>query len=507
MAVETRCCATILALSFFRGPGTDHEADVTEILYDQKFWLNAFFAAEWALRLAMIVIVPLRRSPDAAKGWLLLIFFEPVAGLILYLLIGRPSLPVWRLVRHADFEALSRPTHDRLAQEKNIFRPDVGPELQHAVTLAENLGDFPILGGNSAEILADYQGTIDRLVADIELACDHVHLLFYIIADDATAGRVIAALGRAVERGVACRVLADSLGSRPEFQRMLPRLLSAGILAEETMRVGFFRRHTGRIDLRNHRKIAVIDGDIGYIGSQNLIDSTFKRGLTYEELNVRLCGPIVLELQAVFADDWYVEVDEFLGEARYFPDPRIAGDVPAQALPSGPGYPRENNQRLVVSLIHAATERLVITMPYMIPDGALLQALQTSVLRGVDVTLVVPLQMDQILVCLGQRSYYDELLSSGVRICRYGKRFLHAKHITIDDRIAWIGSSNLDIRSFSLNAEIVVLLYDEEVCRRLGEEQARYLREGEILTLASWRKRAPAMKVVENLARMLSPLL
>ncbi len=435
---------------------------MTEIFYHEKFWLNAFFVAEWALRLAMIVIVPFRRSPDAAKGWLLLIFFEPVVGLILYLLIGRPTLPEWRLVGHADFETLSKPTRDRLAQDENVFRPDVGPELQHAVTLAENLGDFPILGGNSAEILADYAGTIDRLVADIDMAQNHVHLLFYIIADDATAGRVIAALERAVERGIACRVLADSLGSRPEFQRMLPRLLSAGILAEETMRVGFFRRHTGRIDLRNHRKIAVIDGDIGYVGSQNLIDSTFKRGLTYEELNVRLCGPIVLELQAVFADDWFVEVGEFLGEARYFPEPRIAGEVAAQTLPSGPGYPRENNQRLVVSLIHAATKKLVITMPYLIPDGALLQALQTSVLRGVEVTLVVPMQMDQVLVFLGQRSYYDELLSSGVRICRYGKRFLHAKHISVDGRIAWIGSSNLDIRSFSLNAEIVVLLYDEE---------------------------------------------
>jgi cardiolipin synthase A/B len=480
---------------------------VTDFLTDHKFWLNAFFAAEWALRLAMIVIVPFRRSPDAAKGWLLLIFFQPTVGLILYLLIGRPSLPAWRVVRHADFEALAKPVRDGLAQDENIFRPDVGPELQHAVTLAENLGDFPILGGNSAEILADYDGTIDRLVADIDMARDHVHLLFYIIADDATAGRVMAALERAVERGVACRVLADSLGSRPEFQRMLPRLLSAGILAEETMRVGFFRRHTGRIDLRNHRKIAVIDGDIGYIGSQNLIDSTFKCGLTYEELNIRLCGPIVLELQAVFADDWYVEVDEFLGEARYFPEPRIAGDVPAQALPSGPGYPRENNQRLVVSLIHAATKRLVITMPYLIPDGALLQALQTSVLRGVEVTLVVPLQMDQLLVGLGQRSYYDELLSSGVRICRYGRRFLHAKHITVDGQIAWIGSSNLDIRSFSLNAEIVVLLYDEGACKRLGEEQERYLREGEMLTLANWRQRRPIIKVIENLARLLSPLL
>jgi cardiolipin synthase len=480
---------------------------VPHLLYDEKFWLNVFFAAEWALRLAMIVIVPFRRSPDAAKGWLLLIFFEPVVGLILYLLIGRPTLPVWRLVKHADFEALAKPTYGRLANDANIFHPELSPELQHAVTLAENLGNFPILGGNSAEILADYQATVDHLVADIELACDHVHLLFYIIADDATAGRVFAALERAVERGVACRVLGDSLGSRPEFQRMLPRLLSAGILAEETMRVGFFRRHTGRIDLRNHRKIAVIDGEVGYVGSQNLIDATFKRGLTYEELNVRLCGPIVLELQAVFADDWYVEVDEFLGEPRYFPEPRLAGYVPAQALPSGPGYPRENNQRLIVSLIHAATQRIVITMPYLIPDGALLQALQTSVLRGVEVTLVVPLQMDQYLVGLGQRSYYDELLSSGVQICRYGRRFLHEKHITIDDQIAWIGSSNLDIRSFSLNAEIVVLLYDRAACERLGEEQARYLREGEMLTLASWRQRPPPLKVIENLARMLSPLL
>ena len=480
---------------------------MTELLYDQKFWLNVFFGAEWVLRLAMIVIVPFRRSPDAAKGWLLLIFFEPVAGLILYLLIGRPSLPAWRLVGHAEFEALAKPTYARLAKEANIFHPVLSVELQHAVTLAENLGDFPILGGNSAEILADYENTIDRLVTDIDVAHDHVHLLFYIIADDAPAGRVIAARERAVERGVACRVIADSLGSRPEFQRMMPRLQRAGILAEETMRVGFFRRHTGRIDLRNHRKIAVIDGEIGYIGSQNLIDSTFKRGLSYEELNVRLCGPIVLELQAVFADDWYVEVNEFLGELRYFPEPRIAGDVAAQALPSGPGYPRENNQRLVVSLIHAATKRIVITMPYLIPDGALLQALQTSVLRGVEVTLVVPLQMDQVLVCLGQRSYYDELLSSGVRICRYGKHFLHAKHITIDDEIVWVGSSNLDIRSFSLNAEIVVLLYDAGACRRLGEEQARYLREGEMLTLASWRQRPAAIKVIENLARLLSPLL
>ena len=476
-------------------------------LKDPAFWLNVFIVAEWTVRLLMIVIVPFRRSPEAAKGWLLLIFFEPTAGLLLYLLIGRPSLPEWRMQRIAEFDRISRATRERLLRHPNIFHPDLGAGLAHCVLLAENLGDLPILGGNAADIIADYDGTIDRLIADIDAARDHVHLLYYIIGDDDTVERVVDALARAVDRGLVCRVLADSLGSRPAFARLLPRLHKRGILAEETMRVGLFRRKTGRIDLRNHRKIAVIDGAIGYTGSQNLVDSTFKPGLDYEELNVRLEGPIALELQAVFAEDWYLETGEFLGDLRYFPEPRLAGSIPAQALPSGPGYPRENNQRLIVSLIHAASERIVITMPYLIPDDALLQALQTAVLRGVDVTLVVPLQMDQILVCLAQRSYYEDMMDGGIRICCYGKRFLHAKHVTIDDRLAWIGSSNLDIRSFALNAEIVVLLYDHGVCARLAEEQMRYLREGEIIDPAAWRQRPLRRKVAENLARLMSPLL
>jgi cardiolipin synthase A/B len=473
--------------------------------WDNELWLNIFFAAEWAVRLMMIVVVPFRRSPEAAKGWLLLIFFEPTIGLILYGLIGRPTLPAWRVQRHVEFAKLSRPIFERLAREPNIFHPDVGAELNKAVTLAEKLGDLPILGGNAVEIVAGYDRFIDQLIADIDAARDHVHLLFYIVADDATAQRVIEALQHAVERGIVCRILADSLGSRPDFERLLPRLEEAGILAEETMRIGLFRR-AGRLDLRNHRKIVVIDGRIAYTGSQNLVDSGFKAGLTFEELNVRLDGPVALELQAIFAEDWYVETGEFLGE-RYVPDPEVQGDIAVQTLPSGPGYPRENNQRLIVSLIHAANVRVFITMPYLVPDDALLQALQTAALRGVDVTLVVPLQIDQYLVGYGQRSYYEELMETGVRICRYGKRFLHAKCVTIDDTIAWIGSSNLDIRSFALNAEVVVLIYDTRVCDWLAVEQERYLRDGEMLELDSWRRRPPVVKVAENLARLLSPLL
>ena len=479
----------------YRSPGPTMSA-----LFSDELWLNVFFAAEWAVRLTMIVVVPFRRSPEAAKGWLLLIFFEPTVGLILYGLIGRPKLPSWRMQRHLEFDKLSHPIFERLASEPNIFHPDVGPELNKAVTLAENLGELPILGGNAIEVLADYDGFFDRLIADIDAARDHVHLLFYIVANDAATWRVIEALGHAVERGVVCRIMADSLGSRPDFEQLLPRLKAAGILAEETMRIGLFRR-AGRLDLRNHRKIAVIDGRIAYTGSQNLVDSTFKAGLTYEELNVRLAGPIALELQAVFAEDWYVDTGEHLGEDRYVPNPEVRGERCRADAPKRSGlsareqpaaYRVADPRRQPARVHHDAVFRAGRCALAGDPDRGLAR-------RRSDVGRAVADRSGPRR--LGQRSYYEDLMEAGVRICRYGKRFLHAKCLTIDDTIAWIGSSNLDIRSFALNAEVVVLLYDSRVCNRLAVEQERYLRDGEMLELERWRRRSPIVKVAENLAR------
>jgi cardiolipin synthase len=477
-------------------------------LADGNALFAAFVAAEWVIRIVMLVVVPFRRSPDAAKGWLLLILFEPILGLALYLVFGRRRLPAWRLQRAAAFGELARPIRARLASHPSVFHPAQDPSIAAGVQLAEKLGEMPILGGNTVEVLADYGAILDRLVADIDAARAHVHLLFYIIADDAVAGRVIAALGRAAARGVACRVLADALGSRGVgFEAMLPRLRAAGIEAAETMRVAFFRQRGARMDLRNHRKIAVIDGHIGYTGSLNLVDPNFKPGLTYEELMVRATGPVVLELQAVFAQDWYLETGAPIATGDPFPDPRVSGTVPAQVLPSSPLFARPNNQRLIVALVNAARRRAVITTPYFIPDEALLQALTTAVLRGVDVRLVVPAQDDQILVSNAQKSYYGELLKAGVSICRYGKRFLHAKHATIDDDIAWIGSSNMDIRSFALNSEVVLLAYDRGVCAAMREVQERYFRDGEWLDPVAWDAQPLYRQVGWNLARMFSSVL
>jgi cardiolipin synthase A/B len=468
-------------------------------------WL--FFLGEWTIRLTMLVLIPLRRSPAAAKGWLLLIFFEPWIGLLLYLLIGRPDLPRWRRDRLGLLETAMKKVSDRLLHHPHVFHPDVGSALSHAVTLAENLGGLPILGGNAVELLADYDGSIARLAADIERAEHHVHLLYYIFLDDSATRPVIEALGRAAAKGVVCRVLIDAIGSRPTLGTLVPKLKSAGVQVHEMLPVSLLPWKLVRPDLRNHRKIAVMDGRIAYTGSQNLVCANFKEGLAYDELVVRLTGPAVLDLQYVFVADWFLETDEVLDGDGEFPSPLLCGPVPVQALPSGPGYPTQNNQRLIVALVHGANKRVVLTTPYFIPDEPLLQAMQTAVLRGVDVHLVVSEKGDNLVVSLAQESYYQELLEAGVKVHLYRKNFLHAKHLSIDDAVAMIGTSNLDIRSFALNAEVMLMIYHASVLAGLAVEQDRYFANTRLLTPKDWEDRGFARKVAQNLARLLSPLL
>jgi cardiolipin synthase len=474
---------------------------------DPTLWAWIFFLGEWAIRLAMLLVVPFRRTPAAAKGWLLLIFFEPWVGLLLYVLIGRARLPRWQREQLAKLPQAMAGVVQRLEHHPNVFHPDVGPALNQAVVLAETLGGMPILGGNAVELLVDYQGTLARLVEDIDRATNHVHLLFYIFADDRATAPVVEALGRAAKRGVRCRVLADAVGSRSGLRTLRPRLAALGVEVHEMLPVSLLPWRKARLDLRNHRKIAVIDGLLAYTGSQNLVAADVKEGLAYEDLMVRVTGPVVLDLQYVFAADWFVETNEVLGGEAEFPRPEVAGGVPAQALASGPAFPTQNNQRLFVALVHGARKRVVLTTPYFIPDEPLLQAMQTAALRGVEVHLVVSEKGDQPVVSLAQESYYEDLLEAGVQIHLYRKDFLHAKHLSIDDAVALIGSSNLDIRSFVLNAEVMLVIYDPGVTASLAVEQERYYANSRLLTLATWRGRPFTRKFAQNLARLLSPLL
>ncbi|QIO34894.1 cardiolipin synthase [Bradyrhizobium sp. 1(2017)] len=471
-------------------------------------WLAwVFLLSEWAIRLVMLAVVPFRRTPAAAKGWLLLIFFEPWIGLLLYVLIGRATMPRPRIEQMARVPQALAKVRERLLKHPNIFHPELSPGLEWTGYLAEKLGRMPTFAGNAAEIMVDYDAIFARLVTDIDRAKNHVHLLYFLFIADAATAPVIAALGRAVERGVVCRVLVDSLGSRSGLHILIPKLTALGVEVREMLPVGRFRSKRKRLDLRNHRKIAIIDGRIAFTGSQNLVAADFVGGVTYEELVLRLTGPVVLQLQYIFATDWFLETNGALESGNIFPDPEITGLIPIQALASGPDFPIQNNQRFIVALIYAARKQVKITTPYFIPDEPMLQALQTAALRGVDVHLIVSETGDQVLVSWAQRSYYKELLEAGIKVHLYQTSFLHAKLLTIDDHIGLVGTSNMDIRSFVLNAEHILVIHDPGMTGRLKTEQSRYISNCRSLDLQQWRQRPFRLKLAEHLARLASPLL
>ena len=466
-----------------------------------------YLVVEWTIRLAALALVPFRRSPDSARAWLLLLLFLPIPGLLLYLLIGRPTYPRARRLRLTQAAKLLHDATGEIAHSQSCRRPSLPDSFQQAARLIENLGKFPPLGSNNVELLADYDGVIDRLVSDIEAAAHHVHLLMYIFADDATGQRVMQALAGAAKRGVTCRVLIDAIGSRPWARRVERQLSASGVRVAQALPIAPWRRGSARADLRNHRKIAIIDGLVGYVGSQNLVDAETARGVVNEELVARLVGPLAVEMQAVFAIDWYMETEEVLSGPGYFRHHVGPGPVTAQLMPSGPDFGEPGLGPLTVALIHAARHRVVLTTPYFIPQAALLQALRTAVLRGVAVHLIVPFVSDHLFVRLAQQSYYTELLEAGVQLHIYRDRFIHAKHLSIDEEVTLIGSSNVDVRSFILNAEVTLIAYDPSVTADLWLEQQRCIASSDHPTAERWGKRPLIVKLGENIARMLGPLL
>lgn len=473
-------------------------------------WSLVFYISEWLVRLIMLGVVIERHPPRTAMTWLLVIFFLPWPGLVLYLLIGENRLPHRRLVqRKALLKSLEK-VRNRFVPHRDVVAAFLNKEFLPTVTLAEKLGYMPIMFGNQARLMAETGKVVDALVEDIDGARQHVHLLFYIISPDQTGQRVIAALERAVARGVRCRLLADAQGSRRFLKKMSKRLERAGIDYYPALPVNLLRAAVSRIDLRNHRKIAVIDSCIAYTGSQNIVDAGYgHKDLQWYDLMVRLTGPVVLELQAVFVGDWFAESNQLLDGADIFHEKSSPADSGAavQTLPSGPVFPAENYQRLVVSALHAARRSVVITTPYFVPDEVFLEAMETAALQGVEVHLIVPLKSDQILVGNAARAYYERLLEIGVSIHLFSEGLLHAKSMTIDDSLAFLGSSNFDIRSFALNFEINLIFYDTEITQALRQHQNGFRNCSRVLTLTEWQQRPRYQKVMQNIIKLLSPLL
>lgn len=457
-----------------------------------------WYATEWLIRLGALAIVPLRRSPTATASWLLLIFFFPIVGLPLYLVIGRPKFPAARERRWHQLHPFYLDVAQRL-------RDAAGGDAGETGTFAGTLGRMPCVSGNTVELIDDYDGVVDRLVADIAGARSHVDLLVYIFADDAIGRRVADALANAVRRNVRCRVMFDPVGSH-QWRRGTRRILQeAGVEVREALPVRLFWRRS-RADMRNHRKLFVIDGTVGYAGSQNIVSKSFRPGVVNRELVARVTGPAVAAMAAVIVGDWAIE-----GDGPPVPDPvtiaAAVGDASLQLLPSGADYKLEGFETLLVWQIHRACHRIVLVTPYFIPDEDVIGAMRSAAARGVTVDLVVSKVVDQQIVHLAQCSYFEQLLADGIRIHQYRDFLLHAKNASIDGKLGVVGSSNVDLRSFQLNEEASLLLHDAAAIARLEQVQAGYLAGSDQLDLATWRARSRLRRLPENIARIMSPLL
>jgi cardiolipin synthase len=468
----------------------------------------------------VFVLLDRRCRSQTAISWVLLVLVAPLVGPIIYWIAGKPWLSAKR--ERAYREVASDRAEVRRREEAaggSAARRRAREAVLAALTQDQRLiarqastisGDFP-LSGNDIEIYDDADRLFERIETDIDAAERHVHVLYYIALDDETSCGVFRALERAARRGVPTRLLLDGLGSRGFLNSdRRTELEKAGVQVVEALPVGIVRRRFGRIDLRNHRKIVVIDGAIGYIGSHNLASKEFKvkeKFAPWIDATTRIVGPVVNDLQKIFVEDWFLETDEERWEMVAQPPFDGAQPAVAQILGTGPATYESAMPQMVLSIVNLAEQEVVLTTPYFVPDEPALAALMTAARRGVRTVLIIPAKIDSRLVQMASQKFFQRLLDAGVEIWRFEGGLLHSKTIVADGKTSLMTSANLDRRSFELNLEASMVIYDAEVSGKLRELQGRYLKQSRRISASEWYRRPAWKRLRDNLVGLLSPLL
>ncbi|MCG6856894.1 MAG: cardiolipin synthase [Salaquimonas sp.] len=471
--------------------------------------------AHVAIQAGLIIRVLLRANRDAASriAWIVVILSVPLVGIAVYMLFGETNVGSRHVERMREvLRDLRRDgsVHKDGSADSPAVIPDRWLPLFHA---GRSVNRFDPVGGNRAELMADSVSSVEHMVADIDQARDHVHLLFYIWLPDNNGRKMAEALKRAAARGVTCRAMVDDLGSRELLRSPLwQEMATAGVKLGRALPIGnpFLRILFGRIDLRNHRKILNIDNRITYCGSQNCADPEFLPKAKYApwvDVVLRVEGPVVRQNQIIFAADWMAFVDEDIKHILEMPTEAHEGGFPAQIVATGPTGRFSAMPQMFESLIFAARDSIVITTPYYAPSPGLQDALCAAANRGLDVTMIMPRRNDDLAVAGASRSYYPQLLQSGVNIHEYEKGLLHAKTITIDGEITFVGSANMDRRSFDLNYENNMLIWDQGVTAALRVRQNQFLADSRPVTRQEVEGWPWYRRLVNNTLAIVSPLL
>lgn len=459
------------------------------------------------VRIALLIYIPRNRKPTAAMAWLLTIYIIPVFGTIVFFIFGGTKLSKRRLKGQQRINTMLRTYSMQL--KKDGLMATIKQPYDIRANLAQSLTELIPTSGNNVEIIHGYDEIIHKMTRAVYTAKEYVYVEFFAMTLDNTTRPFFHALEEAKNRGVKVYVLFDYLGSRKYkgYKPMKKFLTTVGIQWHPMLPISIRPSKYNRPDLRNHRKILVIDNQHAYIGSMNMIDKTYHRkdDISYIELVAHLQGPSVNESAAVFASDWYSETGVILKDFMKNSVSRTHGTVSVQVVPSGSGYPYQNNLRLFNSFIQSARYSIVITNPYLVPDESLLGAVLSAALRGVKVTVLNSEAMDQWMVGHAQRSYYEELMKAGVEIYLYNKpQLVHEKYMVIDENVSIVGSSNFDIRSFELNQECVVVVYDAKTSKTLVNHHKNLLKNSNKVSLQLWMKRSVWQNFLDSIARLTS---
>lgn len=494
--IETRAAATV----------ADHIKRVNQLLLAG---LGILIIASCIVR----VLLRPNRDPASRMAWIVVILALPVIGVIGYLLIGETSIGRRRIERlNRIIAGLPRPDAPSGPEEPDLQRP-VPDRYQQLFNVGQSISGYGPSGGNRARLTRDSDAAINEMIADIDAATDHVHLIFYIWLPDTNGTKMVEALQRAAARGVICRAMVDDIGSRDLIKSPHWKAMGeAGIKLARALKVGnpLAWVFDGRVDLRDHRKILVIDNRVTYCGSQNCADPAFlpkKKFAPWVDAVMRFEGPVVRQNQHLFASDWMANFDEDISDVLRAPPEPSAPGFTAQVVATGPTVRHCAMPEMFESLMYTARRELVITTPYYVPDAAIQAALCAAGNRGLEVTIVFPARNDDFAVGATSRSYYDELLTSGVRIFEYQPGLLHTKSVTVDGEVTLIGSANMDKRSFDLNYENNILLHDPEVTADMRARQDAYIADSRQVTLEEVRAWPWTRRLWNNALAIVGPLL
>lgn len=480
-------------------------------------WTNWIAGISGLLHVAAFGVLAVRviwRRPatSVALSWLVLMAAFPVVGVVAYLMIGETWLSQRRQRRTAAVAPRLLKSVIKLRESCGVSMEGEHPASISADAIGVNAGFLPTVGGNSIQILDGAWASVAKLIDDIDNAKTSCRLLFYIWETGGIVDQVHAALVRAQARGVRCRVLVDAVGGKPLLGEAGDQLRAAGVEVRAALPVGRFRTLLSRVDLRNHRKLVAIDDDIGYTGSLNMADPALfkqhKKVGHWVDVMARVRGPSAGLLGALFELDWSLEDNTEPDVESWVPQEiPPAGSSALQVVPSGPGQNPKALYRMLLSAIHAAQERLVMTTPYLVPDEAFMEALATAAQCGVRTELVVPARIDGTLVGLATHANCADLLNVGVRIWAFRGGLLHSKTITVDDQMAVVGTVNLDRRSFWINYELSLVLHGCDAVCELRRVQDGYIENSDPIEHTTWATRGRARRLAEGGASLFAPLL